>query len=247
MLSVKKCSHHEAKLVWDGLWAGAGMARCVVPDVPGLTILDLAGYYEPEITQYGCSLPLGHKTPILRMRWNDRGVPYVSSYDWSIIANNVGPLFIACAGGHGRTGTALAILGSLRGHIPAHEEAVAFTRAAYCDEAIETNGQITYIRDMTGHHVVLDPVVALPAAKQGDLQWGLTDGGAGRPPFRFTKGSSVYDLHDLCEAVSYFTPKDAKGGMCASEHVCNKKFGHKGNHECDAPTCKLQWQRERVS
>jgi hypothetical protein len=50
---------------------------------------------------------------------------------------------IACAGGHGRTGTALACLAILDG-VP-HASAVAFVRAHYDKHAVETFRQRRYV------------------------------------------------------------------------------------------------------
>jgi protein-tyrosine phosphatase len=50
---------------------------------------------------------------------------------------------IACAGGHGRTGTALACLAILDG-VPA-TEAVAFVRDQYDPHAVETPAQRRYV------------------------------------------------------------------------------------------------------
>lgn len=50
---------------------------------------------------------------------------------------------VGCAGGHGRTGTALACLAVLCGHPPAG--AVAWVRAAYCARAVETPGQEAFV------------------------------------------------------------------------------------------------------
>jgi len=46
---------------------------------------------------------------------------------------------VGCIGGHGRTGTALAILAILTGHPAA--DAVAWVRANYCPKAVETADQ----------------------------------------------------------------------------------------------------------
>ncbi|MDQ3781520.1 MAG: hypothetical protein M3349_01090, partial [Actinomycetota bacterium] len=51
---------------------------------------------------------------------------------------------IACAGGTGRTGTALACLAVLAGTAP--QDAVAFVRACYRPRAVETPGQRRYVR-----------------------------------------------------------------------------------------------------
>jgi hypothetical protein len=50
---------------------------------------------------------------------------------------------VGCLGGHGRTGTALAVLAVLGGH-PA-EEAVAWVRANYCRQAVETPEQEAFV------------------------------------------------------------------------------------------------------
>ena len=50
---------------------------------------------------------------------------------------------VACAGGRGRTGTALACLAVLSG-VPA-AEAVAWVRSAYHPKAVETPGQRRYV------------------------------------------------------------------------------------------------------
>lgn len=50
---------------------------------------------------------------------------------------------VGCLGGHGRTGTALACLAVLVGQDPA--EAVAWVRANYCPNAIETRAQEEFV------------------------------------------------------------------------------------------------------
>ena len=52
---------------------------------------------------------------------------------------------IGCYGGHGRTGTALAWLAVLEGH--PREDAVAWVRANYCTEAVETAEQEAFVAD----------------------------------------------------------------------------------------------------
>jgi hypothetical protein len=52
---------------------------------------------------------------------------------------------VACGGGRGRTGTALACLAVLDGVPP--REAVAFVRAGYDRRAVETPWQRRYVRD----------------------------------------------------------------------------------------------------
>lgn len=55
---------------------------------------------------------------------------------------------IGCLGGHGRTGTALACLAILAGEKPG--DAVAWVRANYCSEAVETNTQEEWVTALGG-------------------------------------------------------------------------------------------------
>lgn len=50
---------------------------------------------------------------------------------------------LGCLGGHGRTGTALACLAVLTGTPPA--DAVDWVRAHYCDRAVETDAQRSFV------------------------------------------------------------------------------------------------------
>jgi hypothetical protein len=54
---------------------------------------------------------------------------------------------IGCVGGHGRTGTALACLAVLGGTPPQH--AVAWVRANYCSEAVETPEQAAFVSSLS--------------------------------------------------------------------------------------------------
>jgi protein-tyrosine phosphatase len=54
---------------------------------------------------------------------------------------------VACGGGQGRTGTALACLAVLDGVPP--EEAVAWVRAHYRRRAVETPGQARFVRSFS--------------------------------------------------------------------------------------------------
>jgi hypothetical protein len=53
---------------------------------------------------------------------------------------------VGCLGGHGRTGTALACLAVLSGH--PRGEAVAWVRANYCTDAVETAEQEAFVVEL---------------------------------------------------------------------------------------------------
>jgi hypothetical protein len=54
---------------------------------------------------------------------------------------------VGCLGGHGRTGTALALLALLGGYPPS--DAVAWVRANYCTQAVETAEQEAFVAGLT--------------------------------------------------------------------------------------------------
>lgn len=94
------------------------------------------------------------------MRWPDFRVPHdeVDAADALVEAFTRSAerrVEIACAGGTGRTGTALACLAVLAGTAP--EDAVAFVRAYYRHRAVETPGQRRYIRRFSQHPGILRP------------------------------------------------------------------------------------------
>ncbi|MET8643899.1 protein-tyrosine phosphatase family protein [Streptomyces sp. NPDC004675] len=83
------------------------------------------------------------------LRWPDFGLPVDRGEALRVLAQawtraGDGRVEIACGGGRGRTGTALACLAVLDG-VPARE-AVAFVRAHYDRHAVETPWQRRYVR-----------------------------------------------------------------------------------------------------
>jgi protein-tyrosine phosphatase len=65
---------------------------------------------------------------------------------------------VHCWAGHGRTGTALAILAVLLGAAPPGDP-VAWLRSVYCREAVETDGQLRYVGEITGRPVAAPPTI----------------------------------------------------------------------------------------
>jgi hypothetical protein len=86
------------------------------------------------------------------VRWPDFRLPSDPAYLRSVLIEALdraagGRVEIACGGGRGRTGTALACLAVLDG-VPAGE-AVAYVRAGYDRRAVETPWQRRFVRRFT--------------------------------------------------------------------------------------------------
>lgn len=96
---------------------------------------------------------LGKQPPVVDwesrwLRWPDFGLPAERDQVGPVLAEAwrravTERVEIACAGGHGRTGTALACLAILDG-VP-NSEAVDFVRANYDPHAVETPWQRRYV------------------------------------------------------------------------------------------------------
>ena len=79
--------------------------------------------------------------PDFRLPANDAALRHVMAEAWQRAATE--RVEVACAGGHGRTGTALACLAILDG-VP-NPAAVAYVREHYDPRAVETPGQRRYV------------------------------------------------------------------------------------------------------
>jgi hypothetical protein len=92
--------------------------------------------------------------PWVSLCWTDGGVPVLEREDWeslvAVISEIDGDVGVYCMGGHGRTGTALSILGALSGAIPEKADPVQWVRTRYCRCAVEWDSQLDYVERMTG-------------------------------------------------------------------------------------------------
>jgi protein-tyrosine phosphatase len=80
--------------------------------------------------------------------WPDFGVPEETAITNALLsllarARAGERVEVGCAGGHGRTGTAVGCLAVLTGCAPG--EAVAWVREHYCAKAVETPGQEAFV------------------------------------------------------------------------------------------------------
>ncbi|MBI5103118.1 MAG: hypothetical protein HZB33_14985 [Nitrospirae bacterium] len=96
---------------------------------------------------------------IIRIEWPDGGIPALAEENWRTLIGDLRGLrlrigrdalhvMVCCVGGHGRTGTALAILAALTGVAP--EDPVTFIRTNYCPRAVETKSQCRYVKTIAG-------------------------------------------------------------------------------------------------
>lgn len=92
--------------------------------------------------------------PIIRIDWPDYGVPALPKEWWKLLVETLkgveGDVAVCCQGGHGRTGTALAILATLSGRVPKKADPVLWLRQKYCKEAVESASQLMYFTHVTG-------------------------------------------------------------------------------------------------
>jgi hypothetical protein len=90
--------------------------------------------------------------PVVEVDWPDRGVPMVPIAWWTKLMHVIrteyaGHVIVACIGGHGRTGTALAAMCLVANPKLGVEEAINFVRTHHCFNAVESDAQVEYLWD----------------------------------------------------------------------------------------------------
>ncbi len=142
-----------------GIDIKAGWIVIDLADNYGSRVVDLFGIKCARIAQW--SLPY----KVISIPVRDFGIPIFPRGFWEDLlddlAESIGTdeyhldIIVTCDGGHGRTGTVLAILAGLTG--AAATDPVAFIRENYCDQVVETQGQCNYVQEMTGIDVIVGP------------------------------------------------------------------------------------------
>jgi hypothetical protein len=160
----KKPSCHEGSVLTfasgDLEIYGAGRNRCPVFEKQDI-IIDLADNYGKTIECNGAfkALEKYNTGKFVKIAWPDGGIPRVHPIFWVEFAELIQArkeamsLVFICDGGHGRTGTALCIIGCLLGLIPEDICPVEYVRTVYCRQVVETEGQVEYIAKVTGREV----------------------------------------------------------------------------------------------
>lgn len=170
--------------------AGGLHARTLQGKTWGL-VINLTGrsHADPEITQFNGAggicpafvnhVPASAGYPELVIDWPDGQVPSLRRKNWRKLVFDLetfdGDVLIHCHGGHGRTGTLLAILGHLGGPLRG-KDSVKWLRSTYCANVVETQAQITYLTKNMNIPTKEKPrFMPQPA-------WGFTQGQGGVSP-----------------------------------------------------------------
>ncbi|MBI5075572.1 MAG: hypothetical protein HZB62_10475 [Nitrospirae bacterium] len=138
------------------LFYGAGSNRGLNTDDMDV-IIDCGAEVEgcEEFSGAGGNSSEVHAQQVIRIDWPDGGIPSLTEDNWRALIEDLRGLrlrmgkdalhvMVCCVGGHGRTGTALAILAALTGVAP--DDPVTFIRSHYCSRAVETKSQCRYVK-----------------------------------------------------------------------------------------------------
>ncbi len=158
-ITPAKCGDHgNARLVASkgmiSLWAGKQSAMAPA----GAVRLNLTGKDErPTFAFLGITPPKDLLSPQVTIDWPDMSIPAIDKPRWDALVKMLvqtrRPIFMGCGAGHGRTGTALVIVGCLTGVIPKDVDPVTWVRERYCPQAVESSSQVSYITLITGRAV----------------------------------------------------------------------------------------------
>ena len=194
---ISSCSHDEATRVFKvgktHIWAGSQDE--LLEQFGWRLVISAIGYTrfaKAPITASKSAHELLPKTlfnwtppPCIGIEWPDCGIPAIAPEWWDELASAIrglkGNVGLCCVGGHGRTGTMLAILAVKLGKVKKGDCPVAWVRARYCDKTVESNAQLDYIERVTGVKVPSEASntgVASTAALPYSFP-GLTGTGAG--------------------------------------------------------------------
>jgi hypothetical protein len=168
----RACVHKSAVPVWRDAGSGVtiyagGMSRGFAP-VPGMLVFDASGQKTPTGPEWvpvvapfdGAEGLTRWNVQRVALDWPDMGAPSLTLGFWReavrLIRKSKRPVGVCCIGGHGRTGTALAMLAHVMtgGGIG---DPVAWVRKIYCENAVESAAQIEYVRSLTGKAVTSAP------------------------------------------------------------------------------------------
>lgn len=247
----KSCSHSGDSLVWEheGKKLFASSWQGLKEDSGKWDlIIDLAGNIRPPAAVTGFLRSISPKrfkvletfvkhtqpkplpSEVLGLDWPDMGVAPVA-YDfwvtlWSMLPATT---VIACQGGHGRTGTCLAVLMIVNG--VDYYSAVEEVRKVHCDKAIESLSQMKYLHTMYVEFLTRAKAVAASAGdtkevadieadleyadKHQPVQSGASKGGS----WGQTKSPHTIPHHPLIASDVGLTEITINGKKCSMQCV----------------------------
>lgn len=185
MAKFKEChvGPVHALTIGDGveIWAGSlaeingrlwDLRLCLgISTAKGTSLLEFLGGAKAMLPSLDNIKPL----PVLYIPWADFATPNLHAGSWEALYSDLAMLppsskiGIHCQGGHGRTGTALAILTALSG-TTALNDCVRSMRKVYCRDGVESNAQLDYIEDMTGARLKDKPAKTFTTTTYGAAQ-----------------------------------------------------------------------------
>lgn len=175
------------------------------------------------------------KVPTVDVDWGDFDVPDLSKEWWALLVKSLQEMparnvAFYCEGGHGRTGTALAILGQLSGNVPQGYDPVDWVRDIYCDEAVESMRQLSYIEDMTGVRTSAWPTISYATQNWISQKTGETTSFTPEPDKydldyeAYTNGTKITDKNSMFNT-------NAAGDVVTVEFVPTEMVNVKKAHE----------------
>lgn len=132
---------------WALMVSCAGDAATFTPSCPLKANKAAAALLPPNLLSW-------EPPPFLAIDWPDGSTPNLGAKWWETfvieLAKLEGDVVFYCYGGHGRTGTAAAIISELAGLTPKKGDPVNWLRSIYCEKAVESNSQLDYFEHVTG-------------------------------------------------------------------------------------------------
>lgn len=214
-----------------GLYAGGWNRDAEYEDIT----IDLTGDTVPRIfkvVNYGRPLfkPLVKKVQN-RVAWlsfpvKDFGVPEYTFSDWKMLVDIVIPemkkgmnVLVACAGGHGRTGMAVAIMAQMIREELGHKQPdnpVSWLRGHYCKEVVETSSQEKYVYKILGLDIEVDASKYVKAVTKTTTT---------------TVTNSYWRTCTQCKSYKSHSKTATEGGVCKDCEDKNKKDGTKVDYK----------------